>query len=85
MSSVDAYRKASGQLQAFGGGGETAKCPRAPLTGSFDGSTLHVQSPATNLCSERVMELKLTGSDEVTGSYRVGSGELVTVTFTRVK
>ncbi|MBI5275605.1 MAG: hypothetical protein HY854_04025 [Burkholderiales bacterium] len=87
VTSIDAQQKASGQLQAFmaGGGGGSANCPRAPLSGTFDGSTLKLASPATNLCPERTMELKFAGTDEMKGSYRGGFDELVSITFTRVK
>ncbi|MBI5275600.1 MAG: hypothetical protein HY854_04000 [Burkholderiales bacterium] len=57
-------------------------CPTGPVSGSFDGVALKVSSTPTNVCPERVFDLKFSGASLV-GTYRGQNGQPNEVTFTR--
>ena len=85
ISEVDASQRASGRFSvntpgASGGGAYT--CPNGTVAGTFDGVVLSVASKGSNLCPERVWNMKLQG-EELTGTYRGLDGNEIPMTFTR--
>ena len=85
VSKVQADQRVSGRFVAFEtnwGMPSAAGCRSGPVSGTFDGAALKVVSQATNLCPERVFDLRME-DEKLAGKYKGEVGGFLDVTFTR--
>lgn len=84
VSELTADQRVSGSFTIYivGSGGSGLTCLTGPVSGHFDGVALKVASKASNLCAERVWDMKLT-ENVLSGTYRGGSGEAAVLAFKR--
>ncbi len=80
VSELMADQRVSGSfvIRTVGSGGSGLTCMTGPVSGHFDGVALKLASKATNLCSERVWDMKLA-DNRLSGTYRGGAGEAAVV------
>lgn len=85
VGKVEPDQRASGRFVVYSsgmGGLGFYGCQSGPVSGTFDGAALKVASPETNLCPERVFDLKLEG-EQLAGKYKGAVGQFIDVAFTR--
>lgn len=85
VSKVEADQRVSGRFVAFEtnwGMPSLPRCRSGPVSGTFDGAALKVVTQATNMCPERVFDLRLQ-DDRLAGKYKGEVGGFLDATFTR--
>lgn len=85
VSKVEAGQRVSGSFVAFEtnwGMGSLSGCRSGPVAGTFDGAALKLVTQATNLCPERVFELRME-NDTLAGKYKREVVGFLDVTFRR--
>lgn len=85
VSKVEADQRVSGSFVAFEtnwGMGSVGGCRSGSVSGTFDGAALKLVTQATNLCPERVFDLKLN-DDKLAGRYKREVVGFLDVTFRR--
>ena len=85
VGKVEPDQRASGRFVVYSsgmGGIGFYGCQSGPVSGTFDGAALKVGSPETNLCPERLFDLKLEG-EQLAGKYKGAGGRFIDVAFTR--
>ena len=85
VSKVEADQRVSGRFVAFEtnwGMPSVPSCRSGPVSGTFDGAALKVVSQATNLCPERVFDLRME-DEKLSGKYKGEVGGFLDATFTR--
>jgi hypothetical protein len=85
VSKVEADQRVSGRFVAFEtnwGMPSAPGCRSGPVSGTFDGTALKVVSKATNLCPERVFDLRME-DEKLAGKYKREVHGFLDVTFRR--
>jgi hypothetical protein len=83
VTTADAQRAAGTFLVYYtSGGGVPNYCRNGPVSGTYNGELLKLSSPSSNLCVERIFELKVSG-DRLAGKYIGSNSTPMELTFTR--
>ncbi|MBI5276621.1 MAG: hypothetical protein HY854_09190 [Burkholderiales bacterium] len=85
VSRVEPDQRASGRFVVYASGMSgtgSYGCDNGSVSGTFDGTTLKVASRETNLCPERVFDLKLEGG-QLAGQYKGATGRSIDLAFMR--